>query len=428
MSIPNNHTQSPPIDFDSACDHLDAALSGPGRREIVARVAQSKVFYDSLRRLREAMRSHRFRSSAGRIELGEIVGALDGRTRKDGFHVLQDWDGKADKLNEETIPVDVLDFMIGRSHPGESERTVLAILLDYYFFYLLALLSLRVWDEGRADEHLDRVNRLLRLLQGPEGSGQRFVGNAVSLIPIATSHFEPDVHAFDLLLEKVRTLNESHRVELALAYAAILSSHLRFGFEATYARDIVAMRNDNVPDYPWLSFSLANLMSACCRAEGEERQRIVEGLANGLSPDPRAFLGTAPSSLSGAETARERSRFAELFSENREALIVELESHRPSEADYYPLAFYFNFPHNVVKGMVVDALLRGEAWELGLTELLTGVPHGSPMGEKRRALAETLMSHARSSPDRIRGRLVPAIRYDPRSGRRAFLEMMRRLS
>ncbi len=432
MSSSKPASESSPIDFDSACAYLETTLNGPLRREILVRLAQSKSFDDSLRRLREAMRSHRFRSNAGRVELVGIVGALDSRTRKDGFHVLQDWDGKADKLNEETIPVDVLDFMIGRSHPEESERTILAILLDYYFFYLLALLSLRLWDGGRADEDLDRVNRLLRFLQGPEGSGQRFVENAETLIPIATSHFELDVRAFDRLLEKVRTLSESHRVELALAYAAILSSHLRFGFEATYARDVVAMRNDNVPDYPWLSFSLVNLMSAFCRRDesvaGGERDRIIEGLVMGLSPDPRAFLGAAPTSLSAPEIESERSRFAELFAENREALAVEFESHSPSEADYFPLAFYFNFPHNVVKGMVVDSLLRGKVWELGLNDLLTGVPHGSPMGKKRRALAETLMGYGRSSPERIRGRLVPAIRYDPRSGRRAFLEMMRRLS
>jgi hypothetical protein len=435
MSAAKLAHDKPEIGFASACAVLETALSGSTRRQIVAGAAQSRSD-DSLRRLREAMRSHRFRSGAGRVDLAGIVESFDRRTRKDGFHVLQDWDGKADKLNEETIPVDVLDFMIGRSHPEKSAPKILAILLDYYFFYVLALLSLRVWDTdgGGADENVERLTELLRLLHGPDGSGQKFVENAETLIPIATSHFEPDVRAFDLLLGKVRTLNEPHRLRLALAYAPILGSHLRFGFEATYGRDVVAMRKDNAPDYPWLSFALVNLMSAYSRLradsiEGEERERIVEALLNGLSPDPRAFVGEAPAPLVGTEAERERSLFSELFSRNREPLLAEFERHRPSEAegDYFPLAFYFNFSHNVLKGMVVDSLLRGEPSDLTLNDLLTGVPHPSETGTRRRALAETLMGYAQSSPDRIRGRLVPAILYHPRSGRRAFLEALRRI-
>jgi hypothetical protein len=37
------------------------------------------------------------------------------------------------------------------------------------------------------------------------------------------------------------------------------------------------------------------------------------------------------------------------------------------------------------------------------------------------------MGYARSSPDRIGGRLMPVIVYDPRAGRRAFAVAMRKL-
>ena len=36
-----------------------------------------------------------------------------------------------------------------------TDAAVLAILLDYYFMHVLALLSLSVWDEGDADANLD---------------------------------------------------------------------------------------------------------------------------------------------------------------------------------------------------------------------------------------------------------------------------------
>jgi hypothetical protein len=419
--------------FDRAAARLEGILRGPARRKVVAELLSAGTPDKALGRLRDGMRSHRFSAGGERVDLEREVRALDERTREEGFHVLQDWDGVADRLDEETIVVEVASFLIrerGRSERGGGELrpSALAVLLDYYFFYLLALLAMRVWD-GDPGENVERVSALLEALHGNEGSGHRFVGSAETLFPVATSHFEPDVSAFDRLLGRVRTLDESHRVRVSLVYAAILSSHLRFGFEATYGRDVVAMRNDNAPDYPWLSFSLATLMEAHVRlaergVEGPERERIVEGLLNGLAPDPRAFLGAAPPSLSEHEP--ERSRFAELFRREEPDLLSRFERHRPRENAYSPLSLFFNFPHNLVKAMVVDALFRGEPWKLTLNDLLTGVPE-EPTLEARMALVETLMAYARASPDRIRGRLVPVIVYDPRAGRRVFRETLRRI-
>ena len=120
-------------------------------------------------------------------------------------------------------------------------------------------------------------------------------------------------------------------------------------------------------------------------------------------------------------------RFRELFEKYRGDLLAELEHHRPSEEKYSPLAFYFNFLHNTLKAIVVDALLHGEASNVALNDLLTGFPHSSTT-ESSEALARTLMSYARSSPERIRGRWVPVIVYDPRKGRRAYTETIRRLT
>ena len=420
----------PDITFDGACAAIEAALSGTSRHEIVAGVSKSKSFSKALSQLRDGMRSHRFQAGGNILSLDAIIQEFDQRTRLDGFHVLHDWDGTLDELNEETIPVDVLNFMMDKTVPRASESHVLAILLDYYFLYVLALLTLRVWDEGDPNDNLDRLSRLLGDLQGSNGSGQKFADGAEVLVLVAVSHFEPDVSAYDRLLARVQTLDRSHRESFALIVAGIYASHLRFGFEATYGRDIIAMRNDNAPDYPWLLFALVTLMEAYAglhdhESEGVERERVVEGILNGLSPDPRAFVGKAPDSL--ASYREEHSRFRELFEKYRSDLLVELEHHRPTEETYSPLAFYFNFLHNILKAIVVDALLRGEAWTVALNDLLTGFPQ-STTAESSEALARTLMSHARSSPDRIRGRWVPVIVYDPRKGRRAYTETIRRLT
>ena len=134
-----------------------------------------------------------------------------------------------------------------------------------------------------------------------------------------------------------------------------MGSHLRFGFEATYARDTVVMRDDNVADYPWLCFSLATLMReyrahARRRAPtAPDRDAIVEAMLNGLSPDARAFVRRRRRpSLSPYE--RERAEFCALFRGHQDDLLAEFERYRPSTDAYSPLSFFFNFSHNVRQG------------------------------------------------------------------------------
>jgi hypothetical protein len=381
------------------------------------------------------LRAHTLRSRAARIDLAAIVGTYDARARQDGFHVLHDWDGKADKVNEDIIPIDVLHYLIDQRGGEPPDRTSLAILLDYYFLHVLMLLSLRIWDEAEADANLDQLNALLAQLQSADGSGQQFVDNAETLILIATSHFEPDTRGFGTLLDQVRALDQQHRTNIALGHAASLGSHLRFGFEATYARDTVAARSDNTVDYPWLCFSLATLMAEYARidddhinADGSQdvgREAIAEALLNGLSADAGAFAGESPAVL--AACSRERSEFVETFQQHKDGLVPAFERHRPSPAVYSPLALFFNFSHNVLKGIVVDALLWGEPRTVTLNDLFTAIRRGKRGEDAKEILAKTLMGYARAHPDRIRGRLMPVIVYDPDAGHRAFALTMRKI-
>ena len=411
--------------FDDGCALLESALTGPARREIVAEVAAAKDFGRALVRLRDHMRANVWPAAAQRIDLERIVSTFDHTTRQDGFHVLHDWDGKADRVNEDTIPVDVLTYLIERRGGQAADPRALAILVDYHFFHILALFSLRIWDEGDADANLDRVSRLLTALQGPEGSGQRFVVNAETLLLIATSHFELRERGYDTLLARVRTLNAGHRTAIALGHAASMGCHLRFGFEATYRRDTLVMRRDNLADYPWLCFALATLMQEYSRRKAagvpDEGDIIAEAILNGVSPDARAFVGDPPPVLSSSE--RERAAFRERFLGYRADLLGTFERFRPSERHFSPLSFFFNFSHNVLKGTVIDALLRGQPWMVTFNDLLTANGEGA----QKERLATTLMGYARASPDTINGRPTPVIVYDPESGREAFGVTMRKL-
>src|SRR5688572_16681801 len=420
------------IPFDQACAIVASALEGSARREIVDDFTSAETLGAALKPLRDAMRANQFRARGHQIFLDRAVKSYDGRTRAEGFHILHDWDGVAQQTNPDIIPIDVLHFIAEQRGAEPASRAELAILLHYYFMHGLALLTTRVWDEGDPDENLARIDALLQHLQGSNGSGQLFAADAATLMLIGTSHYEPQEWGYDKLLARVRTLNEQHRFEIGLAHAQSMGCHLRFGFEAQCGRDTLALREDNLADYPWLCFALATVMGEYSRstaaATTSDRDRAVmeEALLNGLTPDARAFVGVPPPSLSRSE--RDRVRFADGFRQHKTQLLDAFQNYRPSESDYSPLSLFFNFSHNVVKGTVVDALLWGEGWDLSFNDLLTGVPRAGIEDGSPQLLASTLMGYARSNPDRIRGRLMPVIVYDPQAGRRAFTIAMEKLA
>jgi hypothetical protein len=416
--------------FADVCDTLADSLAGSFRAEVVRQLSSSPTLGAALARLRDALRADVWSFGDARLTLALAVREYDRRTRDDGFHALHDWDGVAAHVNPDTITVDVLDYIAGQRGGDGFDPVAPAILIDYYFMHVLSLLALRVWDEGDADANLDRMDALLRLLQGPGGSGQRFAEDAETLLLIATAHYEREEWGYDRLLSRVRTLNRKHRAAIALGHGAAIGCHLRFGFEATYGRDTSLMRHDNVADYPWLCFSLATLMdeyhSAC---EGSDttldRASLVESMLNGLTADPRAFVGAGPPSLAAHEL--ERARFRDRFLAHQARLLEAFEAFQPSAAAYSPLSFFFNFSHNVVKGQVVDSLLWSLPWPAGLSDLFTSAARDETPERSRETLARTLTAYARTNPHKIRGRLMPVIVYDPEAGYRAFRLTLRRL-
>lgn len=408
--------------FEKTCSALEELLSPGQRTRILAGLWPARDAKQVLAGLRSMLKSDVFRVGNDEVSLARMVSACDADCIADGFHVLRDWDGKADRLNDERIPVEVIDFLLAQGFNAATPERM-AVILDYYFLYLLALLSLKVWDSGDPNDNMDRLQYLLDRLQGPDGSQHQFVSDAETLPIVATSHFEPDNAAYDRLLVKVRRLNPIHQLRTALVCAGVLASHLRFGFEYFYRRDLTCMRDDNVPDYGWLCFAVTTLMRRyselrAAGGEGQERDRIVDGLISGLSPDARAFVGKTPAGF--APYPEDCATFKELWSQDREALLEEFQKHRPTPQTYSPMGFGFNFPHNIVKAGVVDAVLRGQPWGLSFNALLTGVPREEPFSSYRRQLALILMEYAVASPDTIRKRPVPAVVYDPYAGMRSF--------
>jgi len=416
--------------FDRACAALAQALDGPFRRDVVAAAARSRTLGHGLTQIGRAMGSHKWQAGSTTIDLAEAIDALDRATRVEGFHVLHDWDGKAARVTANSIAVDMLEFTAATVGKEPVNAAVLAIALDYYFMYVLALVAMRAWDTGDAGAALDRVSTLVEHLQGPHGSGQGFAQNAETLLLLATSHYEPQEHGYDLLLQRARALPHANRVSMALSHAQAMGGHLRFGFEVTYGKDLKAMRDDNGADYPWLNFALAGLLDEYGRLlETGERgvwfDRVVEGIINALTPDPEAFLGSPPAWLDAHQVDYVRVR--EGLDRHRAGLIAAFEPHRPLDRAYSPLSLFFNFSLNVLKGTVADALLRGDAWTVSLNDLFTGVPRAELKNQAKVRLSQLLTTYARRNPDTIRGRLSPVIVYDPITARQYFGGAMRAL-
>ncbi len=427
---PTRHRPQQPQDipFADVCHLIQAVMHV--RPDILAHAGSARNLEHALLRLREGMRTHVWHVGSRRIDLSAAVADYDARSRVEGLHAINDWDGVADRVNDDTIAVDVLNFIIRMRGHDAPQPVTLAILLDYYLFYLIALLSLRGWDEGDPEENLGRLDALLADLQGPGGSGRRFCDDAEAACLIATAHYELQEHGYALLLDRVRSLGQVRRTRTALQHCAAMGSHLRFGFEATYARDTIKMRDDNVADYPWLCFAVAGAAEEYVRMTdagqfGHERDVVIEALLNGLTPDARAFVGAPFTTLIPHEA--ERSRARELLLAHRDRLRDEFEAYRPTSQHYSPLSFFFNFSHNVVKGTIVDGLLRSDPWPVTLTDLFTSFPHDPDVSADRTALATVLMGYARSSPQTIRGKLMPVIVYDPATGRESFGNTLRKL-
>lgn len=404
-----------PQAFSELSANLRTLLDSGMRPALVRTLASKDTMADALSALRRAMRSHVWTISGRSVPLTAAIQAADADTRREGFHALHDWDGIADDVNPEIIPVDVLDFVRACRPHDRPSAAALAILVDYYFFHLASLLALRVWDTPDPSAALGDVGTVLNALQGPEGSGQPFVADPETLLLIATSHYEPDEHGYDLLLDRVRALPRAQREAIALGHAASLGAHLRFGFLATYGRQTGEMRSDNVADYPWLIWSVEVAVDTIedlspDALAGPRGRQWTEALAGSLTADTDALL-THPSLGPRLRALLPR-------------LMPALTALSPGDDAYTPLALFFNFSHNLIKGTVVDAVLRDAPWTVSYNDLLTGESGGRSPLTSRAALARVLMEYARRSPQRIRGELLPVIVYEPEAGRECHAAMM----
>src|SRR5262249_8910356 len=109
---------------------LDTALAlRPG---VVQHLSRATDCRGALLRLRTRMQINAWEFGGAAINLTPFVSAFDARTTEEGFHVLRDWDGRADTVLADTIPIDVLNYLIAQRGSEAPDSIAIAILLDYY--------------------------------------------------------------------------------------------------------------------------------------------------------------------------------------------------------------------------------------------------------------------------------------------------------
>lgn len=402
-----------PITYGDACDALTAALAPGARGEMLDALLGAGDFDDACTRLRSAMRSHVFPVAGGRLALRRVVQSFDERTRRAGLHVLESWDYRAKRFADDIAPVLMLEHCALRSVAEERRRAAVAVMLDHYFLSILGLIVARAWDGGDPNENLSRADDLLAMLHGEGGSGTRFVDDAPSLLLLAVSHYHPEEHAYDALLRNAELLEGRHRRHLAMAGAAALGSHLRWGLRYMYRADVGDMRADNTIDYPWLVYSLLTLArehldGAGSDASDDDRVRVAECLLNGVTADPWFVFGRTPEWLPSQQA--QHGELRDLFHEHRDALAGEFTHHQPNAKAYTPLGFTCNFLCNALVGLVAVELAEPGPHP-GLNDLFTRTPRTSwaPGAVER---------HARRLTDYARGgagstNTAALIVYDP---------------
>ena len=98
------------------------------------------------------MRAHVFRGRFAPLVLDGFVRDFDLRTREEGFHVLHSWNHLEHHFTRENTPVLMLDRFAKEWSAARATPRVQALLLDHYFFYVLAVMVMRAWDEGDPNE------------------------------------------------------------------------------------------------------------------------------------------------------------------------------------------------------------------------------------------------------------------------------------
>src|SRR5688572_24525653 len=221
--------------------------------------------------------------------------------------------------------VDPVEMMIRGFHlwgqtrwPGRNGRVRYAhTLFNLYVIRCLALLTMRLWDDGlvrrslgeggssSAGDRLSQVQGVLDQLWTITPADQPvLVRDARWLIQLAQSPATDDLGAYFEVAERIaETFSEEDRIEIHKAGVRMAAGHLRsqiryYSMKKAVSLDenslVLSTRNSNALDFALLIQDLVPLLEAYENAwhseDGQKRLELADAICQGISPDPELFL------------------------------------------------------------------------------------------------------------------------------------------
>jgi len=154
--------------------------------------------------------------------------------------------------------------------------------------------------------------------------------------------------------------------------------------------------------------------------EGLARDATLHGLLNGLSADPWAFVGQAPTSWLAHEALR--AEFRDRFMARGADLLNEFEARRPDPKTYSALGFQCNFLCNALVAMVATAL-GGLPPTSSLDSLLYADHQPATDAKAIAVYAAKLMDYSSAATGSVGAATL--VMYDPREAQHSFNTVLR---
>src|SRR5688500_11141236 len=315
--------------------------------------------------------------------------------------------------------VDPAEMMIRVFHlwqqtrwPGRYGRVRYAhTLFNLYLIRSLALLSMRLWDDGSssAGDRLSHVQGVLDQLWRITTADQpSLVRDARWLIQLAQSPATDELGAYFEVAENIAaTLSEEDRIEIHKAGVRMTAGHLRSQIRYYSMKKAVSLnekslilntRNSNALDFALLIQDLVPLLEAYENAwhsqDGLKRLELADAICQGVSPDPELFLNRV--GLLGAYSMIEHlfittdgdghavytpmgRRHVQLIQDYEarigrvaKPLYDDCSNFRPVTGAYSPYGVLYGFSSNLIEHMAFKILQRDAPTRFSLEDVFVG--------------------------------------------------------
>ena len=315
--------------------------------------------------------------------------------------------------------IDPAEMMIRGFHlwqqtrwPGRNGRVRYAhTLFNLYLIRSLALLSMRLWDDGSrsAGDRLSHVQGVLdRLWTIATADQPVLVRDARWLIQLAQSPATDELGAyFDVAEQIAATLSEDDRNEIHKAGVRMTAGHLRsqshyYSLKEAVPLDepslVLSTRSSNALDFALLIQDLVPLLEAyeqaCHSDDRATRLALADAICQGISPDPELFLnrvgllgaysmiehlfittggdGVAAYTAMGRRHVQLLEEYETRLGRVSKWLSDDCPHFRPVAGAYSPYGVLYGFSTDLIEHMALKTLQPDTVTQFGLEDVFVG--------------------------------------------------------